>query len=517
MFGTIVIIAVLVLVVRGAWRFLDTYWFRPKELEKILRKQGLTGNPYRFFFGDARETGKMFKESYSKPIGITDDIAPRVIPFVIKTLKTYGEKSFIWVGPKPLVFIFDLEVMKIVLNKYILYQKPFKESNPIFKRLVGGLLVYEGEQWSQNRKKLNPAFHLDKLKELVSRMQIQGQETMDEWSSMMPKDGSPLVVDVYPYLKIYTGCVVSHTLFSTTPTPLVKRTFTIISELTHISNQAQPFTFPGEKYFLKKYKRANEIENELTATFTAMIEERLKKRKGGERKEEPDLFDLVVDEVEEVDKTNDKNARAAAVYEIIQQCKLFYVAGHETTANLLSWTIVMLSYHKEWQTRAREEVFQVFGDRKNITADDLADLKYITMIVNETLRLFPPAVELTRLVEEDTTLGDLFLPKGSMVMMPVVLVHRDTKIWGPDAMEFKPDRFADGVLKAANGHSAFLPFGWGVRTCIGANLAMMEAKSFMALLLRNFTFELSPKYAHAPLVTLLMQPQYDVPVVMRKL
>ncbi|KAL0376702.1 UNVERIFIED_CONTAM: cytochrome [Sesamum calycinum] len=90
MFGTIVIIAVLVLVVRGAWRFLDTYWFRPKELEKILRKQGLTGNPYRFFFGDARETGKMFKESYSKPIGITDDIAPRVIPFVVKTLKTYG-------------------------------------------------------------------------------------------------------------------------------------------------------------------------------------------------------------------------------------------------------------------------------------------------------------------------------------------------------------------------------------------------------------------------------------------
>ncbi|KAK4425579.1 7-deoxyloganic acid hydroxylase [Sesamum alatum] len=516
MLGTIVIVALLVLVVQAAWRFLDTYWFQPKKLEKILRKQGLTGNPYRFFFGDARETGRMFKETYSKPIGITDNIAPRVLPFITKTIQKYGKRSFVWVGPKPVVFIFDLEMMKVILTKYIPFQKSFKASNPIFKRLVGGLIVYEGEQWSRNRKKLNPAFHLDKLKEIVCRMQKQGQETLDEWSSMMPKDGSPLSIDVYPYLKHYTGCVVSWALFSAAPTPIVKRTFTIISELTHISNQAQPFIVPGEQYFLKKYKRANEIEKELEATFTGMIEERLEQRKRGERKAEPDLFDLVMDELEAVD-INDKNGRAAAVYEIIQQCKLFYVAGHDTTANLLCWTIIMLSYHKQCQTRARQEVFQVLGDRENITVDDLANLKYVTMILNETLRLFPPAVELTRVVEEETSVGDLILPKGSMVMMPVVLLHRDPKIWGDDAMEFKPDRFAEGVLKAANGHAAFLPFGWGARTCIGANLAMMEAKMFMALILRNFSFELSPTYAHAPMVTLLVQPQYDVPIVMRKL
>ncbi|KAL0376701.1 UNVERIFIED_CONTAM: cytochrome [Sesamum calycinum] len=516
MLGSTLIVAVLALVLPAAWRFLDYYWFQPKKLEKILRKQGLTGNPYRFFFGDARETGRMFKETYSKPIGITDDIAPRVLPFITKTLNTYGKRSFVWVGPKPVVFIFDLEMMKVILTKYIPFQKPFKASNPIFKRLVGGLIVYEGEQWSKNRKKLNPAFHLDKLKEIVGTMQNQGQETLDEWTRMMPKDGSPLVVDVYPFLKHYTGCVVSWALFSTAPTPIVKRTFAIISELTHISNQAQPFIVPGEQYFLKKYKKADQIEDELTATFTSMAEERLAQRRAGENEGEPDLFDFLVDELEEVD-IKDKNGRAAAIHEIIQQCKLFYVAGHETTANLISWTIIMLSYHKEWQIRAREEIFQVLGDKKNITADDIANMKYVNMIVNETLRLFPPAIELTRVVEEETSVGDLVLPKGSMVMMPVLLLHRDPKIWGHDAMEFRPDRFADGVLKAANGHSAFLPFGWGVRTCIGANLASYEAKSFITLFLRNFSFELSPTYAHAPMVTLLLQPQHGVPIVMRKL
>ncbi|KAK4405800.1 7-deoxyloganic acid hydroxylase [Sesamum angolense] len=472
MLGSTLIVAVLALVLPAAWRFLDYYWFQPKKLEKILRKQGLTGNPYRFFFGDARETGRMFKETYSKPIGITDDIAPRVLPFITKTLNTYGKRSFVWVGPKPVVFIFDLEMMKVILTKYIPFQKSFKASNPIFKRLVGGLIVYEGEQWSKNRKKLNPAFHLDKLKEIVGTMQNQGQETLDEWTRMMPKDGSPLA--------------------------------------------AQPFIVPGEQYFLKKYKKADQIEDELTATFTSMAEERLAQRRAGENEGEPDLFDLLVDELEEVD-IKDKNGRAAAIHEIIQQCKLFYVAGHETTANLISWTIIMLSYHKEWQIRAREEIFQVLGDKKNITADDIANMKYVNMIVNETLRLFPPAIELTRVVEEETSVGDLVLPKGSMVMMPVLLLHRDPKIWGHDAMEFRPDRFADGVLKAANGHSAFLPFGWGVRTCIGANLASYEAKSFITLFLRNFSFELSPTYAHAPMVTLLLQPQHGVPIVMRKL
>ncbi|KAL3619165.1 hypothetical protein CASFOL_036735 [Castilleja foliolosa] len=97
-----------------------------------------------------------------------------------------------------------------------------------------------------------------------------------------------------------------------------------------------------------------------------------------------------------------------------------------------------------------------------------------------------------------------------MVMLPVILLHRNPRIWGDDALEFKPERFAEGVLKAANGHAAFIPFGWGVRNCIGANLAVWVTKVFVALMLRKFfAFEVSQAYAHAPLVSLNMQPQYD--------
>ncbi|XP_011091090.1 cytochrome P450 CYP72A219-like [Sesamum indicum] len=516
MWASILISTLLVVLLHTAWRFLNWVWIKPRKLEKLLRKQGFKGNSYRFLFGDAREAAKLYEEAYSKPIGITDDVTLRAFPLAIKTIRTYGEKSFMWVGPIPVCFVMDLDAIKIILNKFYAFQKSFKASNPIFKRLVGGLIVYEGEQWSRNRKKLNPAFHMEKLKEIVATMHTQATEILDEWSSTIPKDGSSHVVDVYPYFKHFTGCVVSYALFSSTPTPLVKRTFNIISELTHISNQSQPFSIPGEQYLpIEKYRRANEIEDELTATFTRMAEERLAQRRAGERKLEPDLFDLVVDEVEEVD-IKDKKGRAAAMYELIQQCKLFYVAGHESTANLIAWTTVMLAHHQDWQTRIREEVFRVLGDR-DITGDDLSSLKTLTMFIHEVMRLYPPAIELSRVVEEETTVGDITFPKGAMVMMPIILLHRNTRIWGDDASEFKPERFSEGVLKAANGRAAFIPFGWGLRTCIGANLSVIEAKVFTALFLRQFSFELAPTYSHTPTVAILLQPQYGIPLILRKL
>ncbi|GFP86064.1 cytochrome p450 72a13 [Phtheirospermum japonicum] len=412
----------------------------------------------------------------------------------------------------------DPELMKVVMNKHTSFQKSFKISNPIFRRLIGGIIRYEGEQWSKNRKKLNPLFHLDRLKGMVATMQSECEKILDEWSSIVPEDGSPGVVDIFPYLPDYTGSVVSHELFSTPFTTTVKKAFNIISELTLIANQAQPFSIPGEQYLpTKKYRRANAIENELTATFTNMMHERLRRReKGRISSHVPDLFDRFLDELSEVE-IQDGRAHAMVVHDIIQQCKLFFVAGYETTSNLVAWTIIMLAAHQDWQARAREEVFQVLGNKSKIDADDLGQLKTLNLIVYEVLRLYPPSVEVTRVVEEETALGELCLPKGTMVMLPVILLHRNPRIWGDDVLEFKPERFAEGVLKAANGHAAFIPFGWGVRNCIGANLAVWETKVFVTLMLRMFAFEVSPAYQHAPFVSLNMQPQYGAPLLLRKL
>ncbi|KAL0348925.1 UNVERIFIED_CONTAM: 7-deoxyloganic acid hydroxylase [Sesamum angustifolium] len=402
---------------------------------------------------------------------------------LIRFVRTTGERSFMWVGPRPYVFITDDEMIKTVMNNYIVFQKPFKASNPIVKRQIGGLVRFEGEKWSKTRKKLRPHFHLEKLKNMVSTMQKYAEQFLDEFSRS-PKGWVVDSVGCLPYLPDYTATVVSNILFGIPFDNSVKRTFGLIRELTFIANQAQPFNIRGEQYVpTRRYRRANAIENELTAIFTNMMNERLKKWERGEVKGEPNLYDIFLDELNETD-IKDKNARAMAMFDIIQQSKLFFLAGHETTSNLIAWTIVMLSIHHKWQSLAREEAFQVIGDNEKLTDDDLDRLKIIHMILHELLGIY---------------------------------LHRDPKIWGDDVLEFKPDRFAEGVLKAANGHAAFIPFGWGVRKCIGANMALREAKVFLSLFLRRFTFDLSPTYMHGPLVSLNMQPQYGIPLILSKL
>lgn len=139
------------------------------------------------------------------------------------------------------------------------------------------------------------------------------------------------------------------------------------------------------------------------------------------------------------------------------------------------------------------------------------------MIIHEVLRLFPPVFELSRVVEEDTKLGNFTIPKDILIQLPVAMIHRKTEIWGEDAAVFRPDRFAEGVLKAANGQAAFMPFGWGPRICIGQNFAIMEAKIFLATLLTTFTWQLSPEYIHAPYAAFTVQPQHGAPLVLQEI
>jgi len=141
----------------------------------------------------------------------------------------------------------------------------------------------------------------------------------------------------------------------------------------------------------------------------------------------------------------------------------------------------------------------------------------VTMVLYETLRLYGPVTLTARRATADAELCGVKVPKGTGLLIPYAILHRDEEVWGADAGEFNPLRFRDGVRRAAADPSALLSFSIGPRSCIGQDFAMLEAKATLALILRRFAFEVAPEYVHAPVDFLTLQPLQGLPIVLKLL
>jgi PHYB activation tagged suppressor 1 len=143
----------------------------------------------------------------------------------------------------------------------------------------------------------------------------------------------------------------------------------------------------------------------------------------------------------------------------------------------------------------------------------------MNMIIEESLRLYPPVPALKRKVKKRVKLGKLILPAGMELYISPLAVHHDPEIWGEDADQFNPERFERGVCKATINNSAavFLPFGFGPRTCVGLNFAIMEAKIALAMILQRYTFTLSPSYIHSPIQLFMIRPRNGVQILLHSL
>ncbi|CAL5342129.1 unnamed protein product [Camellia sinensis] len=504
----------LVTLLTWAWKVVNWVWLRPKQLEKWLREQGFKGNPYKLLFGDTKEMIPMMKEARSKPIDpYSDDIVPHFLPFHHHCVNLHGKDYFQWLGPTPRLTITDPKLIKEILFNYEAFQKP--GMNPLGKLLVTGLLGYEGEKWAKHRNLINPTFHLEKLKQMLPAMYSSCCEMISKWEVLVSTKGS-CELDVFPYLESLTGDIISRTSFGSNYEE-GKKIFELQKEQTDLTiQQLQSIYIPGWRFLpTKTNKRMKAIYHEVGSVLRNIINKRERTMK--DEDENNDLLGILLKtNLKEIQEKGNKKKITLTIEEVIEECKLFYLAGQETTLALLVWTMVLLSKHQKWQSLAREEVLAVFGENKP-DFDGLNQLKTITMILNEVLRLYSPASYLIRAVHKKTRLGELLVPPGLEFLVPITAIHHDREIWGEDATEFKPERFAEGIIKATKGQSTFFPFSGGPRVCIGQNFAMVESKLALAMIVKHFSFELSPSYVHAPFTIVTLQPQYGAHLILQKI
>ncbi|KAH9608574.1 hypothetical protein KSS87_017247 [Heliosperma pusillum] len=498
-----------ILVVTLSRSVLKWVWFNPKRMERILREQGFQGNPYRLLYGDSKDKARMTMEARLKPMSdLSNDHLPRTQPFYHHTLKNHGKRSFMWNGPIPMVNISEPEAMREILSKIYEFQKP--QTNPILSVVATGLIQLEGEMWAKHRKLVNPAFHMEKLKLMLPAFSASSDEMINTWEEMVSETGS-CEVDTWSHLHKLSANVISRAAFGSSYEE-GKRIFELITEqlivAVPIINQVY---IPGWRFLPTKLnRRIMQLDREIKSLLKEIIKKREKAINAG-AKPKDDLLGILLES-----NANKNHKISITIEEVIDECKIFFLAGQETTSTLLAWTLILLGKHQDWQQRAREEVLNAFGDN---TPDfqGLNQLKTVNMILQEVLRLYPPVQELSRTVCEDIKVGDIFLPAGVLVNLPLLHVQHDETIWGPDAKEFKPDRFSQGMSKATNGKMSFFSFGWGPRICIGSNFAMTEARLALVQILQRFSFEISPSYAHAPAAIATLQPQFGAPIILKRL
>ncbi|KAF3528204.1 hypothetical protein DY000_02043049 [Brassica cretica] len=417
------------------WRTLNWVWFKPKMLEKYLRKQGMVGTPYTLLVGDVKREYSMSMEARSKPIKLTDDIVPRVLPFPSHTLKAYGRTFFTWRGPIPTITITDPEQIKEVLNKIYDYQKP--NTFPLSRLVASGLFSYDGDKWAKHRRIINPAFHLEKIKNMVPAFHQSCSEVVGKWDNIVLDKGSSCEVDVWPWLMSMTADVISRTAFGSSYKE-GHRIFELQAELSELIVQAFRKAFiPGYSYLpTKGNRRMKSAARESQAILRGIVNKRLR----------------------------------AILLSISRVFISRSSPGHRCTRPLPHFVSVSpaLAAASRWAKRP---------------------------------------------LGRHEAAGTLNL----CISLPILLVQRDTELWGQDAGEFKPERFKDGLSKATKNQVSYFPFSWGPRICIGQSFALLEAKMAMALILQRFSFELSPSYVHAPYTVMTIHPQFGAHLTLHKL
>jgi len=230
-------------------------------------------------------------------------------------------------------------------------------------------------------------------------------------------------------------------------------------------------------------------------------------RQAGDTNEEAvDLLSLLlsVRDEETGQGMNDKQVRDEVI--------TLLVAGHETTSNLLTWTWYLLSQHPEVEQRVHAEVDKVLGGQLP-AVEKLSELRYTHMVLEETLRLYPPAWIFSRKIIADDELGGYDIPKNGMILLSPYTTHRHPAFW-EDPEEFDPERFTP-ERSAGRPHYAYFPFGGGPRMCIGSSFAMMEAQLILATIVQRYSLRLVPGHLVEPEALVTLRPKHGLPMLLQ--
>ncbi|KAL5203539.1 hypothetical protein ABZP36_008410 [Zizania latifolia] len=439
----------------------------------------------------------------------TNNYISTLFPHFLLWRETYGPVFLYSTGAKEM-----LQVSHPDMVKDIGHCTPSELGKPNYLRksrkalFGGGLFTANGNEWAYQRKIIAPEFFTDKIKGMLQLIEDATVLVLEAWEGMIDSAGGCREIVVDDYLRNLSADVIARACFGSS-FARGEEIFCKLRQLQTAISQQDAFVGLSAlwKYLpTKSNQEIRTLDEQVRLLILEVAEEHLHHQDS-----HSSLLNAIVNGVRD-----GRNAVEAEDF-IVGNCKTIYFGGHESTAVTAIWCLMLLATHPAWQERARAEALQVCLERTPLDVDALRRLKIVTMVIQETLRLYPPASLMMREALTDVKLGNVDVPRGTIVQVPRLMLHLDKDAWGPDADEFRPDRFANGVAAACKAAHMYVPFGHGPRICIGQNLAMAELKVVLARLLSKFAFSPSPSYRHAPAFRLTIEPGFGLPLMVTRL
>lgn len=397
---------------------------------------------------------KIPEVSFFKFLNHANNILNNPLPFHAKNFKTLGNIFRLNIGlGKSVIFCRDAGLLQHALQKNQKnYTKSSIQTKDLVKYIGKGLLTAEGEHWQKQRKLIQPAFHKSKLVLLIETMH---QVILKE----LNKIKTDQEIDVFPIFNDLAFLTVIKSIFNV---ELSDADITSLQNTTEdtqkmlVRELRQPFLVWWFNISGLTKKHLNLTENS-RKILKKLVDERKRSNANHD-----DLLDMLLSSKYEDGSSIDDS-------QLIDEILILFAAGHETTSNALTFTCELLARNPETQNKILEEVKRVKSESDD-TMHWIKNATYTKLVLEESMRLYPPAYFIDRVNIEEDYFNDLTIPKGSTLLFSVYEIHRHPDFWvNPEA--FLPERFLDESIKFSKN---YYPFGAGPRMCIGNNFAMYE-------------------------------------------
>jgi cytochrome P450 len=395
-------------------------------------------------------------------------------------------------------------IRRIFIDNVANYRKDSLQLRVLSPGLGDGLLTAEGDDWRKQRRALAPLFTPRVVESFIPAMIASAQWLTDRWSLL--RDGRRL--DAAAEMSLATLEVLRRTIFPDGFARDPKEFAGAMTDFFNSSGRLHPFDILGAPAWLPRLGKRSATPS--LQFFDRAVDDIIAERRGATAAGEESALDLLTMLLSARDPQSGEGLNEA---QIRANIVTFIAAGHETTANALTWSLYLLSQHPAWRESVEREIDEVLGDGP-IDAAKLTLLARVRATIEEALRLYPPAPSLSREAVAPDALAGQAIRTGTLVVVSPYVLHRHRLLW-PDPDLFDPSRFLPGEREKID-RFAYLPFGAGSRVCIGMGFALQEATIFLAMILRDFRLELTPGHEVTPIQRITLRPKGGMPMLLRR-